>query len=84
MKLSYFTVQCNDTARQKELQERSCEIFLIYFDSGSSLSWEEIELASSHSANHGQHLSIDVRRPFHIGFEGETVFNGNGFEDAVC
>ena len=40
-----FTVRCNDTARQKKPQERSCEIFLIYFDSGSSLSLEEIEFA---------------------------------------
>ena len=73
--MSDFTVRCNDTARQKKLQERSCEIFLIYFDSGSSLSWGEnefasshsasslswgeIEFASSHSANHGQYLTRD-------------------------
>ena len=43
--MSDFTVRCNDTARQKELQEGSCEILLIYFDSGSSFSWEEIEFA---------------------------------------
>ena len=71
--MSDFTVRCNDTARQKELQERSCEVFLIYFDSGSSFSWEEIEFASSHSANHGQYLTRES-----LVFSFSLFFGGEG------